>query len=169
MAWSSSSSLCPLVWMSSSALPCIILKKSSLPKSTLSQLHPNNWAFVRGFSILCTHFGLLPSVKVFLYFFKAKRLGCQLWVSFNGMVGKALFSLFQQSYKSFKGKFLKVRCNKRDPTLLYGFTLYWTQKLTFQGARCLESMSQRDQEVCHFFSNLKVVFDTTTLISQVFS
>jgi len=30
-------------------------------------------------------------------------------------------------------------------------------------------MLQRDQEVCHFFFNLKVVFDTTTLISQEFS
>ena len=90
-------------------------------------------------------------------------------VSFNGVVGRALLSLFQQSYKGFKGKFLKVRCNKRDQTLLDGFPLYWTQKPTFQGARCLESMPQRGQEVCHFFSNLKVVFDTTTLISQEFS
>jgi len=51
------------------------------------QLHPNTWAFVRGFSILCNHFGHLPSVEVFLYFFKAKHLGCQLWVSFNEAEG----------------------------------------------------------------------------------
>jgi len=82
---------------------------------------------------------------------------------------ESMLSLFQQSYKGFKGKFLKVRCNKRDPTLLDGFPLYWTQKPTFQGARCLKSMPQWDEEVCHFFSNLKVVFDTTTFISQEFS
>jgi len=28
-----------------------------------TQLHPNSWAFVRGFYILCTHIGHLPSVE----------------------------------------------------------------------------------------------------------
>jgi len=108
-------------------------------------------------------------VEVFLYFFEAKHLGCQLWVSFNGVVGRAFLLLFQQSYKGFKGKFLKIRCNKRDQTLIDGFPLYWSKKPTFQGARCLENMPQRDQEVCHLFSSLKVVSDTATLISQEFS
>jgi len=30
----------------------------------LTQLHPNSWAFVRGFSILCTHFDHLPLMEV---------------------------------------------------------------------------------------------------------
>ena len=46
---------------------------------------------------------------------------------------------------------------------------YSTQKPSFQCARSLESMPQRDQELCLFLSSLKVVFDTTTLISQEFS
>ena len=37
-----------------------------------AQLHPNSWAFVRAFSIMCHHIGHLPSVDVFLYFFEAK-------------------------------------------------------------------------------------------------
>ena len=108
-------------------------------------------------------------MEVFLYFFEAKHLGRQLWVSFNGVAGRALLSLFQQFYKGFKGKFLKIHCNKKDPTLLDGFPLYWTQKPNFQGARRLEDMPQHDQEVCHFLSSLKVVFDTVILISQEFS
>ena len=40
-----------------------------------AQLHPNSWAFVRAFSILCHHFGHLPSVDVFLYFFEVKSPG----------------------------------------------------------------------------------------------
>ena len=31
-----------------------------------AQLHPNSWAFVRAFSILCNHFGHPPTVDVFL-------------------------------------------------------------------------------------------------------
>jgi len=67
-----------------------------------AQLHPNNWAFVKAFSILCNHFGHTSSVDVFMYFFEAKSPGKKLWMSFNGVVGRVLLSLFQQSYKGFK-------------------------------------------------------------------
>jgi len=40
-----------------------------------AQLHPNSWAFVRAFSILCNHFGHPPIADVFLHFFEAKTLG----------------------------------------------------------------------------------------------
>ena len=32
-----------------------------------AQLHPNSWAFVRAFGILCNHFEHTPSMDVFLY------------------------------------------------------------------------------------------------------
>ena len=144
-------------------LPLYNFEKELLTEINVApaQLHPNSWAFVKGFSILCTHFGHLPSVEVFLYFFEAKHLGRQLWFSFNGVAGRALLSLFQQSYKGFKSNSLKNRCNKRDPTLLYGFPLYWTQKPNFQGGHATAG--------CLFFCSLKVVFDTVTLIKQEFS
>jgi len=63
-------------------------------------------------------------VDVFVYFFEAKSPGKKLWVSFNGVAGRVLLSLFQQSYKGFKGKFFKIHSNKFDPTLLDGFPLY---------------------------------------------
>jgi len=85
------------------------------------QLHPNSWAFVRSFSILCDHIGHTSSVDVFLYFFEAKSPGKNLWVSFNGVAGRVLLTLFQQSYKGFKGKFFKIRYSKFNPALLDGF------------------------------------------------
>jgi len=45
---------------------------------TPTQLHPNSWAFIRAFSILCNFFGHAPSVDVFLHFFEAKSLGKNL-------------------------------------------------------------------------------------------
>jgi len=77
-------------------LPLYNLEKALITEINVApaQLHPNSWAFVRGFSILCTHFSHLPSVEVFLHFFEAKRLGRQLCVSFNGVARKALLSLF---------------------------------------------------------------------------
>ena len=89
-----------------------------------AQLHPNSWAFVRAFAILCNHPEHTPLVDVFLHFFEAKSPGKKLWVSFNGLAGRVLLTLFQQSYKGFKGKFFKVCCSAHDPTLLDGFPLY---------------------------------------------
>jgi len=43
-----------------------------------AQLHPNNWAFIKAFSILCNFFGHAPSVDVILHFFEAKSLGKNL-------------------------------------------------------------------------------------------
>jgi len=104
-------------------LPFACFERALLTEINVSpaQLHLNSWAFVRAFSILCHHFGHLPSVDVFLHFFEAKSLGQKLWVSFNEVAGRVLLTLFQQSYNGFKGKFFKIRCNKNDPTLLDGF------------------------------------------------
>jgi len=78
-------------------LPFAIFERALLTEINVlhAQLHPNNWTFVRTFSILCHHFGHLPSVDVFLYFFEAKSPGKKLWVSFNGVAGKVLLTLFQ--------------------------------------------------------------------------
>jgi len=62
-----------------------------------AQLHPNSWVFVRAFAILCYSLGLTPFVDTFLYFFEVKDPGKKLWASFNGVVGRVLLTLFQQS------------------------------------------------------------------------
>jgi len=87
-------------------------------------------------------------------------------VNFNGVDVRVLLTSFQKSYKGFKGKFFKIRCNDNDPTLLDGFPLYWTEEPEFQKPKRLEDLSQREQEVCLFLSNLKVVFDTAILIKH---
>ena len=45
--------------------------------------------------MLCHCLGHTPSVDMFLYFFEAKSPGQKLWVSFNGVVGRVLLTLFQ--------------------------------------------------------------------------
>ena len=67
-------------------------------------------------------------MDVFLYLFEAKNPGDRLWVSLNGVAGRSMLSIFQQSYKDWKGKFVRVCCNDLDPTLLDGFPLYWVNK-----------------------------------------
>ena len=90
-----------------------------------AQLHPNSWAFVKAFGILCGYFGQPPSVDIFLHFFEVKKQGKSLWVNFSGIAGRVLFSLFQQSYKGWRGKFFRVCCTEHDHSALDGFPLYW--------------------------------------------
>jgi len=81
-----------------------------------AQLHPNGWAFVRAFQILCGYLGLPPSVDVFLHFFEVKKQGKSIWGSFYGVASRILFTLFQNSFKGWKGNFFRVCCAKHDPT-----------------------------------------------------
>ena len=60
-----------------------------------AQLHPNSWAFVKAFDILCRFFGHAPSVDIFLHFFEVKKQGKSLWVSFSNISGRVLLTLFQ--------------------------------------------------------------------------
>jgi len=131
-----------------------------------AQLHPNSWAFMRAFSILCNHFGHLSSVDVFLHFFEAKSLGKNLWVSFNSVAGRVLLTLYQQSYKGFKGKFFKVCCTNHDRTLLDGFPLYWVKKLEFKKPRTLEELTPQDRELCQDLASLGAVFNTVQLMKH---
>ena len=105
-------------------------------------------------------------MEVSLYFFEAKHSGRQPWVSLNGVPERGLLTLFQSSYKKFKGRFIKVRASTGDPSLLDDFPLYWTPNHWFQSARHLEDLPPRDQGICEFLVNLKVVFDTPTLLTK---
>jgi len=64
-------------------LPLAIFEKELLIELNIAptQLYPNTWAFICSFIILCAHFDISPSVKVFLYFFEAKHVSSKLWVS----------------------------------------------------------------------------------------
>jgi len=122
-----------------------------------AQLHPNSWAFVRAYQIICAHLGHPASIDVFLFLFEAKKPGDRLWVSLNGIAGRSIISIFQQFYKDWKGKFVRVCRHDRDPTLLDGFPLYWVNKGkkeskdNFRRARSPEKMRELDKDLCNFW------------------
>jgi len=138
-----------------------------------AQLHPNSWAFIRAYQILCSHLGLPASVDVFLFLFEAKNPGDRLWISLNGIAGRSIFTIFQQSYKDWKGKFVKVRTNEEDPTLLDGFPLYWVHKGDakdcFRRPRSPETMGALDRDLCHFWHRVaaaNTAFPTPAIIAH---
>ena len=142
-----------------------------------AQLHPNSWAFVRAFQILCAHLGLPISVDVFLFLFEAKNPGDRPWVSLNGIAGRSILSIFQQSYKDWKGKFIKVCQNDQDPSLLDGFPLYWVNKGNkdpkdnFRRPRSPDNMGELDKDLCLFWKSVasaNITLPTAQIISFEF-
>jgi len=133
-----------------------------------AKLHPNSWAFVRGFQILCEYLGIPPSVDVFLHFFEVKKQGKSLWMSFSGVDSRIILTLFQNSFKGWRGKFFKVRATKFDPTALEGFPLYWSEKPLSTKPKALGELAFADREVCKALAGLGVVFDTAKLITNEF-
>jgi len=116
-------------------------------------------------------------VDVFLFLFEAKNPGDRLWVSLNGVSGRSILSIFQQSYKDWKGKFVRVCSKDQDPTLLDGFPLFWVNKGkkeskdNFRRARSLEKMGELDKDLCSFWkgvasSNITLV--TSSIITYEF-
>jgi len=129
-----------------------------------AQLHPNSWAFVKAFGILCGYFGQSPSVDIFLHFFEIKKQGKILWVSFNGIAGRVLLSLFQQSYKGWRGKFFKVGCTEHDHSTLDGFPLYWVKEVKLTKPKTLDELPSTDREFCQVLASVRVL-DIAELIA----
>jgi len=119
-----------------------------------AQLHPNNWAFVKAFGILCGYFGQPPLVDIFLHFFEVKKHGKSLWVSFNSITGRVILSVFQQSYKGWKGKFFKVCFSKHDVATLDGFPLYWVHEVKLTKPKSLDELLSTDREVCQILASV---------------
>jgi len=151
-------------------LPFTTFERELLTKVNVApaQLHPNGWAFVRAFQILCGYLGIPPLMDVFLHFFEVKKQGKSLWVSFSGVASRILFTLFKNSFKGWKGNFFRVCCAKHDPTTLDGLLLYWTEKPNPIKPKSLDELASADREVCVALAGLKVVFHTPTLISREF-
>ncbi|KAK7379687.1 hypothetical protein VNO78_34376 [Psophocarpus tetragonolobus] len=99
-----------------------------------SQLHPNNWAFVRAFQVLCGCLEVDVSLNKFLHFYQLK-LGTPIdWVLLSGL-NTGLFSLYLGSYK-FKNEFMRMDSVDRrlDFDVFFEvngkpkFLFYWQEK-----------------------------------------
>ncbi|XP_057761534.1 uncharacterized protein LOC130981825 [Arachis stenosperma] len=97
-----------------------------------SQLHPNSWASIRCFEMVCEYLELPVSVDVFLFFFNLTNPSKEGkhkkgFMSFRSAQGRRIFGLFEDSYHGFKDKYFKVRPVKgRHP--------FW---LSLEGARLI--------------------------------
>ncbi|RDX91807.1 hypothetical protein CR513_26164, partial [Mucuna pruriens] len=73
-----------------------------------SQLHPNGWAALQAFKVVCQALMVTPFAFVFLNHYTirvGKKVG---WVSLTPLPNTSLFTTYTTSYKGFKNCFLKI-------------------------------------------------------------
>jgi len=73
-----------------------------------TELHPNSWAAIQAFRLLCDVLSLRATARSFLHFFGTRpgdRIG---WLSLVGQAKNSLFAPYTTSYKNFKTGFFKV-------------------------------------------------------------
>ncbi|GAU20583.1 hypothetical protein TSUD_33300 [Trifolium subterraneum] len=102
-----------------------------------SQFHPNSWAFVKGYELLCYALDLEPSLEpslgVFFSFYHVKSLTPGKLVSVCAQPNKGLFKLFASNFKNYQDSFFRVRYGPGLPSLMYDtdgdrlFPFYWTE------------------------------------------
>jgi len=96
-----------------------------------TQIHPNAWASMQAFDVLCRAAGLTPTMPLFLHFYKTRPTASKGWVSFLG-ANKSLLTLYLASYKGFKTGFFKVAIPRKGRRYIFDeqdrpkFPLYWT-------------------------------------------
>ena len=132
-----------------------------------SQLHPNSWAAVRSFELVCRYLDLPASVPVFLFLFL-----CTLptkegkhkkgYMSFRAQPHRRIFGLFEDSFHGFKWEYFKVRPVQGhhpfwlSPEGVRRFPTYWNfqagpsilTKFTYNG------LSQEDKDVANVLWHL---------------
>jgi hypothetical protein len=98
-----------------------------------TQLHPNGWAFVRAFELICLGLDLEPRLGVFFHFYHVKSLSVGKPVSISSQPNMGLFTLYASNFKNYKDTFLRVRGGPRLHHLMFDyegnglFPFYWTQ------------------------------------------
>ena len=75
-----------------------------------------------------------------------------------------LLTIFQHSFKGWKGKFFKVCCSDLVPSALDGFPLYWVKEAKNLKSKSLNELSANDREACRILASVGG-FDATALIS----
>jgi len=79
---------------------------------TPTQLHPNSWAYMQAFRILCQSLYLQPSPYAFIYFYDTRPRQPTTWLSLISCPSISRLVAFSQSFKHFKDGYFKVVVKK---------------------------------------------------------
>ncbi|QCE11010.1 hypothetical protein DEO72_LG10g2243 [Vigna unguiculata] len=118
-----------------------------------TQLHPNSWAYLQAFRILCESLYLEPSPYAFLYFYDTRPRRPATWLSLISRPSISRLDAFSQSFKHFKDGYFKVVVKEGgEPHFLNAdgstkFPFSWTNNPSRYKDMGVEELSAGDKEV----------------------
>ena len=97
-----------------------------------TQLHPNDWAYIRSFQFVCSALGITPTIPLFFSHYltrPGKKVG---WLSLISQSCNCLFKPYSSSYKHFKDTFVKISYGEAGREYIFNgkepkFPLCWTR------------------------------------------
>ena len=134
-------------------------------------MHPNSWAILQAFRIICKIFGLTSTPESFLYYYNTYPNTPVGWLSLSSRPGNVRFAAFTTSYKNFKDYFFKVFVEPDGRDLFYNtdgstkFPFHWIEKPTSLDHRFWESLSPFDKEILMVGNQLPCRLPTRELIA----
>ncbi|QCD87404.1 hypothetical protein DEO72_LG3g1938 [Vigna unguiculata] len=118
-----------------------------------AQLHPNSWAYLQAFRVLCQSLYLEPSPYAFLYFYDIRPRQLTTWLSLISRPSISKLDAFSQSFKHFKDGYFKVVVKEEGkPYFLNAdgstkFPSNWTGSLSRYKDMRTDELSAGDKEV----------------------
>ncbi|QCD89120.1 hypothetical protein DEO72_LG4g58 [Vigna unguiculata] len=127
-----------------------------------TQLHPNSWAYMQAFRVLCQSLYLQPSPRAFLYFCDTRPRQSTTWLSLVSRPSISRLDVFSQSFKHFKDGYFKVMVKEEGRSYFLNadgstkFPFSWTgspSRYKDMGTDELSAVDKEVVEVLMKFSN----------------
>jgi len=118
-----------------------------------TQLHPNSWAYLQAFRILCQSLYLEPTPYAFLYFYDTRPRRPATWLSLISHPSISRLDAFSQSFKHFKDGYFKVVVKEGGKAHFLNadgstkFPFSWTSNPSRYKDMGMEELSVDDKEV----------------------
>ncbi|QCD86856.1 hypothetical protein DEO72_LG3g1384 [Vigna unguiculata] len=118
-----------------------------------TQLHPNSWAYLQAFRILCKSLYLEPTPYAFLYFYDTRPRRPATWLSLISRPNISRLDAFSQSFKHFKDGYFKVVVKEGGESHFLNadgstkFPFSWTNNPSRYKDMGVEELSAGDKEV----------------------
>jgi len=135
-----------------------------------TQLHPNSWAILQAFRIICRVFRLNPTPQSFLYYYNTYPGTPVSWFSLISRSGNVRFAPYTTSYKFFKDNYFKIFVEPDGRDLFYNadgttkFPFHWTEKPFQLDNQLLHSLTPFDKEIILVIDRLPCRLPTRELI-----
>jgi hypothetical protein len=130
----------------------------------LIQLHPNSWAFIKAFELVCLGLEINnPSVAVFFSFYQIKNLIPNAPVSLCSQPNCGLFGLYSSHFKNYKDTYMRIRGRERCPDVMYCeggeslFPFYWTTRPRLVRGTVYERLSEFERDTVAYLETLNQI------------